>query len=209
METDKNAKFWNKLAQKYAAQPVKHQAAYQTKLERTQAYLTPDSKLFEFGCGTGSTALFHAPKVAQVLASDLSPEMVQIAQEKALAQGITNVEFQCGAIEDLELEGGSFDVALAMSILHLVQNKDAVLRKIHRALKPGGYLITSTICIAEEFPILRWAAALGSALRLLPQIHCFGETELLESITEAGFHIEEQWKPGPKQALFIIAKKEI
>lgn len=62
--------FWDRLADKYAAQPIADEDAYRTKLARTQAHLTPEMDIFEFGCGTGGTAIAHAPHVRSVRAID-------------------------------------------------------------------------------------------------------------------------------------------
>lgn len=56
-------KFWDRMANKYARQPIADEAAYQHKLDVTRQHFTPQSKVLEFGCGTGSTALLHAPHV--------------------------------------------------------------------------------------------------------------------------------------------------
>ena len=93
-------KFWDKIANRYAKSPIKDEAAYQRKLEVTREYFTPDAVVFEFGCGTGSTALAHAPFVKQILATDISPRMIEIAKQKANAADITNVTFAVSAIED-------------------------------------------------------------------------------------------------------------
>ena len=79
-----NEGFWDRIAAKYARQPIADQAAYEHKLEVTQKYLTSDTKLFEFGCGTGSTAIIHATKVAHIVAIDVSENMLAIAREKAM-----------------------------------------------------------------------------------------------------------------------------
>jgi cyclopropane fatty-acyl-phospholipid synthase-like methyltransferase len=56
-------RFWNWMAKRYARQPVANEAAYRQKLETARSYLRPDMNVLEFGCGTGSTALLHAPHV--------------------------------------------------------------------------------------------------------------------------------------------------
>ena len=56
-------RFWNWNAERYARQAIADEASYQKKLAITQSYLTPDMRVVEFGCGTGSTAIVHAPKV--------------------------------------------------------------------------------------------------------------------------------------------------
>jgi hypothetical protein len=57
-------KIRDKIAEKYAARPVADDAAYQRKLEITRGYFRPSTRVFAFGCGTGSTAIAHAPHVA-------------------------------------------------------------------------------------------------------------------------------------------------
>ena len=81
------SRFWDKLAEKYARQPVADEEAYRTKLRVTQSYLRPDMEVLEFGCGTGSTALVHAPFVRHILAIDFSTKMLEIARGKAEAAG--------------------------------------------------------------------------------------------------------------------------
>ncbi|MEM9841084.1 MAG: SAM-dependent methyltransferase, partial [Pseudomonadota bacterium] len=60
------AKFWDRIAEKYARQPISNQKAYEIKLDLTREYFTPQSNVLEFGCGTGSTAILHAPYVAHI-----------------------------------------------------------------------------------------------------------------------------------------------
>jgi ubiquinone/menaquinone biosynthesis C-methylase UbiE len=79
---DGNAKFWNKVADRYAEKPVGNEAAYQHKLEVTQRYLRPDMEVLEFGCGTGSTAIVQSAFVKHILAIDISERMVAIANKK-------------------------------------------------------------------------------------------------------------------------------
>ena len=55
------SRFWDRHAKGYAKRPVPDEAAYQRKLKMTQDYLTPDMEVLELGCGTGTTALIHAP----------------------------------------------------------------------------------------------------------------------------------------------------
>ena len=61
--------FWDKIADKYAKRPVADETAYETKLAKTREYLTPDTQVFEFGCGSGTTAIKHAPYVKHIQAA--------------------------------------------------------------------------------------------------------------------------------------------
>ena len=76
-------KFWDKNADLYSKSPVKNKVDDQKKMEVTRGYFQPHTKLFEFACGTGSTAISHAPYVDNVLAIDISSNMLAIAKEKA------------------------------------------------------------------------------------------------------------------------------
>ena len=56
-----SSKFWDRIADRYSRRPVADEAAYQKKLEVTRQYFRPEMQVLEFGCGTGSTAIAHAP----------------------------------------------------------------------------------------------------------------------------------------------------
>ncbi|MEO0688531.1 MAG: class I SAM-dependent methyltransferase, partial [Cyanobacteria bacterium J06649_11] len=136
-----SAKFWDKTAEKYSKDPIADEAAYQRKLQVTQEYFKPDMEVLEFGCGTGGTAIIHAPYVKHIRAIDFSSNMIEIAKAKAEAENIKNITFEQSNIDELNLSDGSLDVVLGMSILHLLANKEEVIRKVHRMLKPGGIFV--------------------------------------------------------------------
>lgn len=77
-----STKFWDKIADKYSKQPIADEESYQKKLKVTQEYLKLNMKVLEFGCGTGSTAIIHAPHVQQIRAIDISQNMISIAKKK-------------------------------------------------------------------------------------------------------------------------------
>ena len=65
-------------------------------------------EVLEFGCGTGSTALAHAPFVRHILATDISEKMLEIARAKAADGSVHNVTFQQGTLDDLDKADGTF-----------------------------------------------------------------------------------------------------
>jgi ubiquinone/menaquinone biosynthesis C-methylase UbiE len=201
--------FWDKLAERYAAQPIANETAYQTKLAETRRRLRPDMEVLEFGCGTGSTALAHAPHAAHIRAIDFSQKMIDIATAKAAAAGIGNVSFERGAIESMDLAPESLDMVLGLSILHLLRDKATVIARVFGALRPGGYFITSTICIAEATPLLGLLTPLTNRLGqgLIPYLDVMDSAQLVAALTHAGFHVEHRWQPDRKSALFLVARK--
>ena len=205
---NQSAKFWDKIAERYSKKPVADEAAYQKKLKVTREYFQPDMEVLEFGCGTGSTAIAHAPYVKHIHAIDISSKMIEIAQSKADTEKVTNVTFEQSTIEELSVPDQTFDVVLALSILHLVENKEEVITKVHRMLKLGGVFVTSTACLGDTMlKHIKLIAPVAKFLGLIPMVKVFTTRELQDNLTDAGFKIDYQWQPGKGKAVFIVAKK--
>ena len=201
-----DSRIWDRFAKRYARKAVPDEAAYEVKLAKTNRYLKPQDQVLEIGCGTGTTALHHAPRVAHILATDFSAKMIDIAREKANAANIDNVRFEVSSIDDLDATSNQYDVILAHSILHLVADVPHTLHQLHRLLKTDGLLISNTQCIGDSAAWLAWLAPLGRALGLLPRVNVFREQEFMQWIGDAGFHVEEVWQPKPKSSHYIAAR---
>lgn len=205
---DHSMKFWDRIAERYSKKPVADEAAYQRKLEVTRQYIQPDMEVLEIGCGTGSTAIAHAPYVKHIRAIDISSKMIEIAQAKADTANVDNVTFEQASIDEFSVSDQSLDAVLGLSILHLLENKEAVIARIHSMLKPGGIFISSTACIGDTMMrYLQFIVPIGKSLGLMPQVVVFTAKELEVSLTDAGFEIDYQWQPGKGKAVFIVAKK--
>ena len=131
-------RFWNWNAERYSRQAIADEASYRKKLAITQKYLTPDMRVVEFGCGTGSTAIVHAPRVKTYDAIDVSEKMVEIARGKAAEAGLSNLGFTVGTLEEAALPDASCDAILGLNILHLVPDLDGTIATVARLLEPGG-----------------------------------------------------------------------
>jgi ubiquinone/menaquinone biosynthesis C-methylase UbiE len=201
------SKFWNKVAEKYAKSPIEDQESYEIKLDITRDYLTSDSEVLEVGCGTGSTAILHAPYVKHIHGVDISEKMIDIARAKIEPGTHDNVTFEVADLDTYPHSGKLYDVALAMSILHLVEDRLAILDMIYDRLKPGGILVSSTVCLKAYSPLIRMALPVGNALGFLPTVKSFDSARLQKDMTDAGFKIVHQWQPGPKKAVFLICQK--
>lgn len=201
------SKFWDRIAERYAKKPVADEAAYQKKLQVTRDYFRPDMAVMELGCGTGSTAIAHAPYVKHIRAIDISSNMIEIAQRKADADKVTNVTFEQSTIEDVSAADRSLDAVLALSILHLLENKEAVIAKVYGMLKPGGVFVTSTACLGDTMTWFKVIAPIGRALGVIPLVKIFTAKELEDSLTGAGFRIDHRWQPSKGKSVFIVAKK--
>lgn len=206
-DTKPSPRFWDRIANKYARSPISNEAAYQRKLESTRQHLTPETRLLEIGCGTGTTAVNHAPYVARITAVDISANMLDIARQRAGDGGVENITFRQAAAEDFRADNESQDIVMAMSLLHLLPDRHALIASAWQWLRPGGIFISSTACIGDGWPLVRRVLPLATALRLAPYVAVFGRETLLEDIRRAGFEIENEWQPSRKEAVYIEARK--
>jgi len=199
--------FWDKIANRYSTRPISDEPSYRKKLQVTREYFQPEMQVLEFGCGTGSTAIAHAPYVKHIQAIDISSKMIEIAQGKADAEDIKNVTFDRVGVDEFSAPDQIFDAVLGLSVLHLLENKEDVIAKVKKMLKPGGIFVTSTACLGDTMKFFKVIAPIGKFLGLIPLVKVFTTKELEDSLTNAGFEIDYQWQPGKSKAVFIVAKK--
>ena len=205
-----DARFWDRIARKYARSPISDMEGYERTLERTRSWLKPSDVVFEFGCGTGTTALNLAPSAARIVATDISAEMIAVAREKAQAGNCTNVEFLVATPDAAPWGDAAFDAAMGFNILHLVAERDAALRGIHRLLRPGGVFISKTPCIRDMGVFIRLLVPLMRTLGQAPYVAFFTAEELEREIEAAGFEIVEHGRHasrGKDRRPFLVARK--
>jgi len=208
MSMSERSTFWDKIADRYARRPVADEASYQKKLDYTRKLFKPDMEVLELGCGTGTTALSHAPYVKHIRAVDISSRMLEIAQGKAETKGIRNVTFDCADIGELKVPDASVDMVMMHSILHLLEDKQAAIARVFRMLRPGGWFVSSTTCMSGAMRCMKPVIAIMRRLGMAPQVVKFFTAEqLVGSIRAAGFEIDYQWQPSKTKALFVVARK--
>ncbi|WP_416884084.1 class I SAM-dependent methyltransferase [Marivita sp.] len=206
----KSAKFWDRVADKYAASPIRNQAAYEATLDRMRGLLSPTDSVLELGCGTGTTAIALAPSLGHIIATDVSDAMLDKGREKAQAAGTANVEFLQSDAADAP--AGPFDAVLALNLLHLLEDLDGALSEIAKRTKPGGLFISKTFCMPGRGSVIWWFIQLGlpiaQAIGKAPYFAKLSTADLDAAITKAGFTIiETQMAPGKDPRRTVIARR--
>ena len=205
----KSEQYWDKTAERYAKSPVSDEATYKRKISETQEFLKPHMRVAEFGCGTGTTAITHAPHVKHIDAIDISENMIQIGRNKAAEAGVKNITFSHGTLADLKAEDEALDAVLGLNVIHLIEDRQSLFGEVWRTLKPGGVFVSSTVCLGKSaFRFLKWLVPVGKLVGLMPDVYVFSEEQLANDIVAAGFKIERQWHHAQGGiAVFIVATK--
>jgi len=155
----------------------------------------------DLGSGRGDDVIRMAKMVGPsgyVIGIDMSTEMIDVARQKAEAEGLSNVEFIQSEIRRLPLPDSSVNLIISNCTLNHVQDKQMIWNEIYRVLAPGGQFVVSDIFAAEP---------VEEQYRNDPQAiaQCWGgavtKEEYLEQVYSPGFddiEILEESKPYPK-----------
>jgi len=100
----------------------------------------PDWQMLDVATAAGHTAFAFALHVADVVASDLTPEMLDVARGLAGERGLTNVTFEAADAETLPFADDAFDAVTCRIAPHHFPHIDVFLSEVRRVLKPGGRL---------------------------------------------------------------------
>jgi len=149
--------------------------------------LKPGQTVLDLGSGGGIDCFLAAKKVGptgQVIGLDMTPRMLDLARANAKKQGVKNVDFRYGYIEDIPLPDASVDVIISNCVINLSADKAAVFAEAHRVLRSGGVLNVSDVVTNGSLPqqlselLSAWAGCISGAL---------DEEEYLGLMRSAGF----------------------
>jgi SAM-dependent methyltransferase len=206
------ARFWDRLARRYAGAAISDPAGYARSLQRTREWLAPDRSVLEIGCGTGALAQTLSLGTGPYLGLDISPRMVALANARLAASPRPNLRF---LVDDADAPGsgpaGPFDVVIAFNVLHLLDSLDDGLARCARWLRPGGVLVAKTPCLGELGPLWsRGLIPLLTGLRLVPPVQRLREADLVAACQRQGLEVlavERHASGGRDVRPFLVARK--
>ena len=145
--------------------------------------------------------------MAQVTATDISAQMLTIAEGKLTADAPQNINFlQVPVMKPLA--AAPFDVICAFSILHLLEDLPAALALLKSQIKPGGYVISKTACVGDMSRAIPLVIRVMQMFNKAPFLNVFGATALEAAFRDAGFELVETGHFGKsKTAHFIVARR--
>ncbi|MCH7656624.1 MAG: methyltransferase domain-containing protein [Chloroflexi bacterium] len=162
------------------------------------AEVQPGQRVLDVATGIGEPAVSAARRVGpsgHVTATDHSPQMLEIARERAAALGLQNIEFKEMDAERLEVPEGSFDAALCRWGLMFLPDLPAALDRIGRSLSPGGRMAAAVWSVPPKTPLV--SLAMGVIQKMFqpppppagaPGPFALADTSILEKgLADAGF----------------------
>lgn len=159
-------------------------------LERIEEILRgrPAARLLDLGCGGGHVSYRAAPHVAEVVAVDLTAEMLEMVRKTAAERGLTNISLQQGAAERLPFADGSFDMVLCRFSAHHWRDFEAGLREARRVLAPRGRAVFIDV-IAPGHPLLDTHFQAVELLRDPSHVRNYTAAEWVGALARAGFAV--------------------
>ena len=103
--------------------------------------LMPPMTIADLGAGEGSFALLLAERATKVIAVDTSAKMLEVGRDQALRNGVKNVEFRHGDMEEIPIADAEVDLVFFSQSLHHALHPGRALQQAHRILVPGGRIV--------------------------------------------------------------------
>lgn len=140
--------------------------------------LMPPLVIADLGAGEGAFALLLAQRAKKVIAVDTSARMIEVGREQALRQGVKNVEYRLGDMEEVPIEDAAVEAVFFSQSLHHALHPERAVCEAWRILQPGGRVVILDL-VKHRFEEAREMYAdewLG-----------FSETELEAMLEKSGF----------------------
>jgi ArsR family transcriptional regulator len=173
---DKMRSFFDEMAGKFGRQYVPGRSW--KGLAEVLLRLMPRMTIADLGAGEGTFSQLLAQRAENVIAVDNSEKMVEYGTMMARKNGVSNLEYRRGDLEDLPVESASVDLAFFSQALHHAQHPEKAVGEAYRILRPGGRVAVLDL-VKHNFEQAREMYAdvwLG-----------FGEAELIRFLRKAGF----------------------
>ena len=109
-------------------------------------------RVLDVACGPGIVTAAVASAGPNVVAFDLTDEMLAAARRRCEAATLANVEFREGLLEDVPVPDSWADAVISNGVINLCADKLQVFAEIRRILRPGGVLRFADIATGKPVP---------------------------------------------------------
>ncbi|MFS8462553.1 class I SAM-dependent methyltransferase [Xanthomonas campestris] len=148
-----------------------------------------NGQLLDLGCGAGHVSFQLAPLMAEVVAYDLSADMLEVVAATAADRGLTQVRTVQGAAERLPFETGSIDAVVSRYSAHHWSDLGQALREVRRVLRPGGIAAFVDV-VAPGLPLLDTHLQAIELLRDTSHVRDYSAAQWLQTLGDAGLQVQ-------------------
>lgn len=145
--------------------------------------------VLDIATGGGHTALKFAPHVEKVIASDLTPKMLEKAEQFITSQGITNVDFEVADAENLPFEDEQFDLVTCRIAPHHFPDVAKFVQESARVLKTGGLLLIQDHVLSENTDVANLADSFEK-LRDPSHNKAYSASAWINFLEDAGLNVD-------------------
>jgi ubiquinone/menaquinone biosynthesis C-methylase UbiE len=145
----------------------------------------------DVACGPGIVTAALAGNVREVVAFDLTPEMLARAHERCAKAGLRNVTFKEGSATDLPFPDDHFDIVVTRLSIHHFQEPRRVLNEMRRVMKNDGTLVVADVVSSE----ITEKSALQNVIEVLrdpSHVRMHSASQLASLICDAGLTIQKE-----------------
>ena len=146
------------------------------------------ARAIDLGCGGGHVCYRIAPHIAEVVAMDLAPQMLEAVLKTASERGLKNIRAQEGAAEHIPFPTGHFDFVLSRFSAHHWRDFEPGLREARRVLARTGRAIFVD-SITPQIPLLDTHLQTLELLRDPSHVRNYAPHEWLAALSRAGFEV--------------------
>ncbi len=163
--------------------------------------------MLDVATGGGHTALKFSPYVKEVIATDLTPKMVERAAAFITGLGVTNVRFEPADAENLPFDDEQFDLVTCRIAAHHFPDPQRFIREGVRVLQRGGLLLVQDQVLPEDTLASRYVDQI-ERLRDPSHHRAHSRTEWMNMFLNAGLRVEAVEEIVKKHILNLWAKRQ-
>lgn len=202
------SKVWDRLAGRYDTVVKLFDTSYPAVVDRLGRHLPPEARVLEVAAGTGQFTIALAGLAREVVATDISAQMVERLRQHVTSADLHNVICEVMSAYEIDAATSAFDVVFCANALHVMEEPHRALREFHRVLRPDGILIAPTFLHGADIVRRGVSRALSLVSPFVAHTR-FDLDELVETLCAAGFEVTvAEQLPGAFPLGYVVARRE-